>query len=129
MANTVKINVDGREYEVPAGTNLVDATKMLGIDIPVFCYHPKLDPVGMCRMCLVEMGGVEKDRATGQVVLDDKGNPKVAFRPKLDTACTTKVSEGLYIRTNSAKVVDARKNVVEFLLTSHPLDCPICDKG
>ncbi|MBE2270658.1 MAG: (2Fe-2S)-binding protein, partial [Anaerolinea sp.] len=129
MANTVKVYIDDQAYEVPAGTNLVDAAKWIGNDIPVFCYHPKMKPVGMCRMCLVEMGSIEKDRATGAVVLDDKGSPKIRWMPKLQTACTTVVSDGLVIRTNTPQVDQARENVVEFLLTSHPLDCPICDKG
>ncbi|MCB9450724.1 MAG: NADH-quinone oxidoreductase subunit NuoG [Anaerolineaceae bacterium] len=130
MSDTVKIYIDDKEYDVPAGMNLVDAAKMAaGNDIPVFCYHPKMEPVGMCRMCLVEMGGIQKDRATGEVLLDDKGNPQIRWFPKLQTACTTKVSDGLVIRTNTQQVEQARENVVEFLLTSHPLDCPICDKG
>jgi NADH-quinone oxidoreductase subunit G len=129
MSDTVKIYIDDQSYDVPKGMNLVDAAKNLGNDIPVFCYHPKMAPVGMCRMCLVEMGSIEKDRATGEIVLDDKGNPKVRMMPKLQTACTTTVYDGLVVRTNTAQVDDARENVLEFLLTSHPLDCPICDKG
>ncbi|MDX1994245.1 MAG: NADH-quinone oxidoreductase subunit NuoG [bacterium] len=130
MTNTVRIIIDDRAFEVPAGTNLVDVAKWYADnDIPVFCYHPKMEPVGMCRMCLVEMGTIEKDRATGQVVVDENGNPKVRWMPKLQTACTQKVSDGLVIRTGTKPVEDARRNVVEFLLTSHPLDCPICDKG
>jgi NADH-quinone oxidoreductase subunit G len=129
MAATVKIIVDDKEYEVPAGLTVVDAAKRQDIDIPVFCYHPKMEPVGMCRMCLVEMGNIEKDRATGEVVLDEKGGPKIRWMPKLQTACTTRVSDGLVIRTNTQQVQEAQRNVVEFLLTSHPLDCPICDKG
>lgn len=129
MTNTVKIYIDDQAYDVPAGTNLVDAAKWIGNDIPVFCYHPKMDPVGMCRMCLVEMGNIVKDRETGEVTLDEQGNPQIRWFPKLQTACTTVVSDGLVIRTNSKAVNDARRNVVEFLLTSHPLDCPICDKG
>lgn len=129
MANTVKIIIDDVEYEVPAGMNLVDAAKWHAHnDIPVFCYHPKMAPVGMCRMCLVEMGTVEKDRETGAVLLEG-GKPKVRWMPKLQTACTQTVSDGLVIRTKTKQVTEARNNVVEFLLTSHPLDCPICDKG
>src|SRR5512133_2720062 len=102
---------------------------MAGIDIPVFCYHPKMEPVGMCRMCLVEIGRPMVDRATGQVLKNEDGTPKISFGPKLDTACTTPVSEGMVVRTNSAKVLDGRREILEFLLTSHPLDCPVCDKG
>lgn len=129
MANSVKIYIDDQMYEVPAGTNLVDAAKFIGNDIPVFCYHPKMKPVGMCRMCLVEMGNIVKDRSTGEVTLDESGNPQIRWFPKLQTACTTVATDGLVIRTNTQAVDDARVNVLEFLLTSHPLDCPICDKG
>jgi NADH-quinone oxidoreductase subunit G len=130
MADTVKIYIDEKEYEVPAGTNLVDMAKWhADNDIPVFCYHPKMEPVGMCRMCLVEMGMIEKDRETGEVVLDEHGNPKVRWFPKLQTACTQRVADGLVVRTNTKQVDEARVDVLEFLLTSHPLDCPICDKG
>ena len=107
---------------------MVDAAKRVENDIPVFCYHPKLPQVGMCRMCLVEVGRVQRDRATGQVIMEgDK--PKIAYNPKLETACTIPVEEGMHVRTLNSKVEAARKDVVEFLLTSHPLDCPICDKG
>ncbi len=128
--DTVTIIIDDVKYEVPAGTNLVDMAKWhAGNDIPVFCYHPKMEPVGMCRMCLVELGMIQKDRETGEVMLDDDGNPKIRWFPKLQTACTQTVSDGMVVRTNTQEVEDARTNVLEFLLTSHPLDCPICDKG
>lgn len=130
MTKTVTITIDDKKYEVPAGANLVDVAKFhADNDIPVFCYHPKMAPVGMCRMCLVEQGAIEKDRATGDVLLDESGNPKVRWMPKLQTACTQLVSDGMVIRTTTPQVKAARENVVEFLLTSHPLDCPICDKG
>lgn len=80
-------------------------------------------------MCLVEMGSIERDRETKEILRDEQGNPKVRWFPKLQTACTNQVSDGLVIRTNTQQVDDARRNVIEFLLTSHPLDCPICDKG
>lgn len=112
MAN-VKIIIDDVEYEVPGGENLVQAAKENDIVIPVFCYHPKMDPVGMCRMCLVEQWDARGER----------------WLPKPATACTMTTYDGLKIRTLSEGVVEARKNVVEFLLTSHPLDCPVCDKG
>lgn len=128
LTNTVTIYIDGKEYQVPAGENLVDVAKWIGNDIPVFCYHPKMDPVGMCRMCLVEMGSAY-DPKEKKIVKDEAGNPQIKWQPKLNTACTQKVSDGMAIRTNTQAVTDARTNVVEFLLTSHPLDCPICDKG
>ncbi len=130
MSDTVRINIDGKEYEVAAGSNLVDAAKWhAGNDIPVFCYHPKMDPVGMCRMCLVELGTPGRDRATGELMLNEDGTPQIRYFPKLQTACTTVVSDGMHIKTNTQAVIEARNDVLEFLLTSHPLDCPICDKG
>ncbi len=130
MSDVVTIIINDKKYEVPAGSNLVDVAKWhANDDIPVFCYHPKMEPVGMCRMCLVELGSIMKDRETGEVMLDDNGNPQVRWFPKLQTACTQRVSDGMVVKTNTQEVDDARTNVIEFLLTSHPLDCPICDKG
>ena len=107
MENTVKITINGREYVVPKGMLLVDAAKSVGIEIPVFCYHPKMKPVGACRMCLVE---VEK-------------------APKLQTACTAPVADGMVVRTNSPRAVAGQNATIEFLLANHPLDCPVCDRG
>ncbi len=129
MADLVTLTIDGVKVSVPKGTLIVDAAKRIDNDIPVFCYHPKLKPVGMCRMCLVEVGRVQRDRVTGQVALDEQGHPKLAFGPKLETACTTPVEEGMVVIGNSLKVKEGRDDIIEFLLTSHPLDCPICDKG
>lgn len=124
-----KVTIDGKTIEVPANTLVVEAAKPVGAHIPVFCYHPKLQPVGMCRMCLVEIGTPKIDPATKQAVVDEQGNPVINWMPKLQTGCTTTVSEGMAVRTVTQAVVDARRSVIEFLLTSHPLDCPICDKG
>lgn len=129
MTDTVRLYVDGVEYKVPKGENLVDAAKRIGNDIPVFCYHPKLAPVGMCRMCLVELGQAQIDKETGQFQLDDKGNLAIRWQPKLQTACTTNVLDGMTVRTTTPQVKEARDDIIEFLLTSHPLDCPVCDKG
>ncbi len=129
MADTVTIYVDDVAYQVQKGANLVDAAKQLGNDIPVFCYHPKLAPVGMCRMCLVELGAVQVDPQTKQQQFDAAGKPMVRWQPKLATACTTNVTDGMTVRTATKQVTDARDDIIEFLLTSHPLDCPICDKG
>ena len=125
----VTLKIEGIELTVPKGTLIVDAAKQIGIDIPVFCYHPKLDPVGMCRMCLVELGVPRVDRASGAIVRSAEGDPIIDYRPKLETACTTPVSEGMDVRVSSENAVAGRNQIVEFLLTSHPLDCPICDKG
>ena len=129
MTKQVTLTIDGLQVTVPAGTLVVDAAKKAGIDIPVFCYHPKMEPAGMCRMCLVEIGRPVIDRATGEPVLDEDGSPKLQFWPKLEAACTNTVSEGMAVLTQSEKAKDGQKDIIEFLLTSHPLDCPICDKG
>jgi NADH-quinone oxidoreductase subunit G len=129
MADLINLFIDDVAVSVPKGTLIVDAAKQAGIDIPVFCYHPKLKPVGMCRMCLVQVGRVKIDRGTGQPVLDAEGNPEIAWGPKLETSCTTPVEPGMRVNTKNEVVKTAQKDVLEFLLTSHPLDCPICDKG
>jgi len=104
----VNVTIDGHKIAVPAGTLVVEAAKLVGIEIPVFCYHHKLDPVGACRLCLVEFS---------------PGPP----RPQ--TACTTPVAEGMVVRTQTAMAVQARADILEFELVNHPLDCPVCDKG
>lgn len=124
-----KVTIDGKTIDVPAGTLVVEASKPVGSHIPVFCYHPKMQPAGMCRMCLVEVGTPKMDPATKQAVLDESGQPVINWMPKLQAGCTTIVSEGMAVRTLTSQVADARKSVIEFLLSSHPLDCPICDKG
>src|SRR5512136_2627912 len=129
MADLINLFIDDVAVSVPKGTLIVDAAKRAGIDIPVFCYHPKLKPVGMCRMCLVQVGRVKFDRGTGQPVLDANRNPEIAWGPKLETSCTTPVEPGMRVNTKNDVVKAAQKDVLEFLLTSHPLDCPICDKG
>src|SRR5688572_30466784 len=99
MVDTVRIFLDDVEHQVPKGANLVDAAKVLGNDIPVFCYHPKLEPVGMCRMCLVELGQATVDKETGQFQRDAAGNIAIRWQPKIQTACTTTVTDGLAVRT------------------------------
>ncbi len=128
-AKQINLTIDGKPLSAPEGTLIVNAGKLAGVDIPVFCYHPKMEPVGMCRMCLVEIGRPMMDRSTGQPILDDQGKPKLQFGPKLETACTTPISEGMVVQTQSDKAREGQKSTLEFLLTSHPLDCPICDKG
>ena len=103
MAKMVNLTINTAKVTVPEGTVIVDAAKLAGIDIPVFCYHPKMEPVGMCRQCLVEIGRPMLDRATGQPVLNDDGTPKVQFGPKLETSCTTPVTEGMVVISDSAK--------------------------
>ncbi len=129
MSDLVSLTIDGVEIAVPKGTLVVDAAKRVNIDIPVFCYHPKMEPVGMCRMCLVEIGRPVIDRGSGEPLLNDDGTPMINFGPVLQTGCTVTVSEGMVVRTQTEVAKDAREDIVEFLLINHPLDCPVCDKG
>jgi NADH-quinone oxidoreductase subunit G len=104
----ITFEIDGREVRAPEGAMLVDAAKHGDVEIPYFCYEPKLgQPVGACRMCLVEIEGI----------------------PKLQTACSTPVRDGMVVITTSDRVKHAQNAIVEFLLVNHPLDCPVCDKG
>ena len=125
----IQLTIEGVPVSVPEGTLLVDAAKRAGVYVPVFCYHPKLEPVGMCRMCLVDIGRPKRDRQSGEFLHDDAGELLLEYGPKLETACTTPVGEGWVVRTASDKALKGQSEIVEFLLSSHPLDCPVCDKG
>jgi NADH-quinone oxidoreductase subunit G len=127
--NLVTVTIDGHAMQVPKGTNMIEVARQISVEIPHYCYHPKLTVAGNCRMCLVEMGNEERDRETGKVVLDDQGKAKVRWIPRPQIACTMQAAEGLHIRTQSDLVKDCRNGVMEFLLVNHPLDCPICDQA
>ena len=103
----IKITIDGKEITTSAGKTILDVALENGIDIPTFCWHPKLKSIGACRMCLVE---IEK-------------------WPKLQTACSTQAADGMVVFTNNERVVKARRGVIEFMLLNHPLDCPTCDEA
>lgn len=113
---TVLLTINEVEIEVPKGELIVESVKRLGLEVPIFCYHSRLDPVGMCRMCLVAVGFKQQDGS-------------VRFMPKPQTACTLPASEGMVVLTDSQQIHTDRKGVLEFLLINHPLDCPICDRG
>ena len=126
----IPVNVDGRDIAVPKGTNMIEAARLLGIEVPHFCYHPKLTVAGNCRMCLVEMGTPALDPGTKQPVLDPAtGRPKINWVPKPVIACFTNATPGLHIRTGTPLVKECREGVMEFLLINHPLDCPVCDQA
>jgi NADH-quinone oxidoreductase subunit G len=126
----VTINIDGRDVDVPAGMNLIDAAKQFaGVEIPHYCYHSKLSVAGNCRMCLVEMGTPMMDRASGKPLVEEDGRAKIGWMPKPAIACSTRTSAGLHVKTQSAIVQECRNGVMEFLLLNHPLDCPICDQA
>ncbi|NQU10259.1 molybdopterin-dependent oxidoreductase [bacterium] len=126
--NTVKLTIDGQAVVVPKGTNLIEAAKLVGIEVPHYCYHPKLPIAGNCRMCLVDIG-MPKLGPDRQPALGSDGQPVIQFAPKLAIGCNTPVAEGMVVQTRSAKVIKAREGVMEFLLINHPLDCPICDQA
>lgn len=107
MTEEVTLTINETSVTVPKGTTVYHAVKNLGIDIPIFCYQDRMPPFGACRVCLVE---VEK-------------------MPKLQTSCTLVATEGMVVKTHTGKAVEGRKEILEFLLINHPLDCPICDKG
>ncbi len=126
----VTLTIDSQTVTVPAGTNIVDAARAAAVSVPVFCYHPKMKAVGMCRMCLVEAYTPKLDPATRQPVIGADGKPELALMMgKLQAGCVTPVSEGMVVKTVTDRVEFAQKGQLEFLLTSHPLDCPVCDKG
>jgi NADH-quinone oxidoreductase subunit G len=126
----VTVNIDGRDVQVPKGTNVIEAARLVGAEIPHYCYHPKLSIVGNCRMCLIEMGLPAVDPATKQPVMDPAtGKQKVNWMPRPQIGCATNATPGLHIRTNTPMVKECRESVTEFLLINHPLDCPICDQA
>ena len=129
MSELVTLTIDDQKISVEKDMKVVDAAKLAGIDISVFCYHPKLEPVGACRLCLVEIGRPQRDRSTGELILEPDGSPQVYFSGNLETACTVPVAEGMVVHSNNEQVLKAREDILEFILTSHPLDCPVCDKG
>jgi NADH-quinone oxidoreductase subunit G len=127
----VKVTVDGTELDLPAGTSGIDAVFAAGRDVPYFCAHSYLSPVGACRMCLVESGSPRKGK-DGQLELDEAtGQPKIFWFPKPMAACTMQATEGMHIKTagTSEVVAKAQAGMMEFTLLNHPLDCPTCDKG
>jgi NADH-quinone oxidoreductase subunit G len=126
---TLSIHIDGQELSVPEGINLIEAAACLKKEVPHYCYHPKLSVVGNCRMCLLEVGMVIKDKTTGDILLDEEGQPKVAWGAKPVIGCGTIVAPGMHIRTASPLVKSCQEGVMELLLVNHPLDCPICDQA
>jgi NADH-quinone oxidoreductase subunit G len=134
----IKVKVDGREIEVPRlmadwsgklmPTTMIQACELVKVDVPHYCYHPKLPVAGNCRMCLVEFGtpALGPDR---KPILNPDGTPKIVKSPRPAIACATLISPGMEIYTNTTGVKQMREGVLEFLLINHPLDCPICDQA
>src|SRR5579871_5428512 len=135
----IKVKVDGREVMVPKttpdpltgkpiATTMIQACAQARVDVPHYCYHPKLPVAGNCRMCLVEFGtpAMGPDR---KPVMNPDGTPKIAKSPRPAIACATPISPGMEIYTTTPGVKQMREGVLEFLLINHPLDCPICDQA
>jgi NADH-quinone oxidoreductase subunit G len=135
----IKVRVNGKEVEVPKttpdpvtgkplATTMIQACAAAQVDVPHYCYHPKLPVAGNCRMCLVEFGtpAVGPDR---KPILNPDGTPKIARAPRPAIACATPISPGMEIYTDTPSVRKMREGVLEFLLINHPLDCPICDQA
>ncbi len=126
----MKVKVNGIELELAPGTSAIDAVFAAGSDVPYFCSHEYMSPVGSCRMCLAKIGAPRKDRATGNWVLDEEtGEPQIFWFPNPMATCTTAIMEGMVIETEAEEAVKAQRGMVEMTLINHPLDCPICDKG
>ncbi len=135
----ITVKVDGKAVEVPKtmpdpisgrpiATTMIQACAAAKVDVPHYCYHPKLPVVGNCRMCLVEFGtpALGADR---KPILNPDGTPKISKAPRPAIACATPISPGMEIYTNTPTVKQMREGVLEFLLINHPLDCPICDQA
>ena len=126
----ITVNVDGRDVSVPKGTNVIEAARQVGVDVPYYCYHPKLSISGNCRMCLVEIGMPAVDPATKAPIMDPAtGKQRINWIPRPQIGCATNASPGLHVRTQTPQIKDCREGVMEFLLVNHPLDCPICDQA
>ena len=107
--DTINFTLNGEQVSATNGENLIEACEKAGVEIPRFCYHKRMNSVGMCRMCIVEV-----DTGRG---------------PALQPSCMLTVSEGMDVNTESETTKKAQDGVLEFLLVNHPLDCPVCDKG
>jgi NADH-quinone oxidoreductase subunit G len=138
-ADKIKVRVNGREVEAPKTmpdpvtgkplpTTMIQACALAQVDVPHYCYHPKLPVAGNCRMCLVEFGtpAIGPDR---KPILNPDGTPRIAKAPRPAIACATPLSPGMEIYTDTLAVKQMREGVLEFLLINHPLDCPICDQA
>ena len=127
--NLVNVQIDGRWMKFPRGTRMIEACRQAEIDVPHYCYHPKLTSPGNCRMCLVEMGMPPRLAPGQEPELDEDGHQPIGWMPRPVIACANTVADGMGIRTQSTLAQECRKGVMEFLLINHPLDCPICDQA
>ncbi len=125
----MKVVVNDVELDLAPGTSAIDAVFSAGDDVPYFCSQEYMSPIGACRMCLARVGSPRKDPGGNWILDEETGKPKIFWFPNLMATCTTQISEGMVIDTQSEAVKNAQNGMVEFTLINHPLDCPVCDKG
>ncbi|MBK1789998.1 molybdopterin-dependent oxidoreductase [Persicirhabdus sediminis] len=125
----VNVQIDGTWIQVPRGTRMIEACKIAGVEVPHYCYHPKLSSPGNCRMCLVQMGMPPRLAPGQDPEYNDDGYQEIGWMPRPVIACANTVAENMGISTKSEIVTKCREGVMEFMLINHPLDCPICDQA
>jgi len=125
----VNVQIDGVWHQFPRGTRMIEACKQVQVEVPHYCYHPKLSAPGNCRMCLVQMGMPPRPAPGQEPQRDENGYESIGWMPRPVIACANTVSENMGIRTTGELVEKCREGVMEFLLINHPLDCPICDQA
>lgn len=125
----VNVQINGKWYMFPKGTRIIEACESIGVNIPRFCYHPKLAIAGTCRMCLVEQGMPPRPAPGQAPVYEADGYQKIQWMPRPIISCANTVVENMGIRTDSTLTKEVRRGVLEFLMANHPLDCPICDQA
>ncbi len=125
----VNVQIDGVWHQFPKGTRMIEACNQVDVEVPHYCYHPKLSSPGNCRMCLVQMGMPPRSTPDTDPEVDEEGFQQINWMPRPVIACANTISENMGIRTKGDLVEKCREGVMEFLLINHPLDCPICDQA
>ncbi|MDP4583932.1 MAG: 2Fe-2S iron-sulfur cluster-binding protein, partial [Verrucomicrobiales bacterium] len=126
----VDVEIDGVWYQFPKGMRMIEACRQAGVEVPHYCYHPKLTSPGNCRMCLVEMGMPPRPAPGAEAPApDENGHLPIAWMPRPVIACANTIGPNMGIRTTGPLTEECRKGVMELLLANHPLDCPICDQA
>jgi len=126
----VDVQIDGVWHQFPKGTRLIEACRQVGVEVPHYCYHPKLTSPGNCRMCLVETGMPPRPAPGAEPPQpDESGHLPISWIPRPVIACANTVAPNMGVRTTGPITEECRKGVMEFLLANHPLDCPICDQA
>jgi NADH-quinone oxidoreductase subunit G len=125
----VNVQINGSWMKFPKGTRMIEACRQAEVEVPHYCYHPKLSSPGNCRMCLVQMGMPPRLAPDQEPEKDEHGHKVISWMPRPVIACANTIGEGMGIRTEGPLVEEVRKGVMEFLLINHPLDCPICDQA